>query len=218
MLTKYFENYADQYNLYKAGPFCYEDGCLYNGLIALYRATSEDKWLSHLKRLIDRQVSEDGSLSGYSIDDYNIDNILSGRALLFLHQGLGDQKYLSGASLLAEQLSKHPRTKSGVFWHKKRYPWQIWLDGLYMGQPFQIEFAKLSNNPELIEDSLSQLSIALELLWVPQTRLYAHGYDEAKVQSWANQETGHSSAHCTCFGLVMHGSGRHSRDDRLWIG
>ena len=38
------------------------------------------------------------------------------------------------------QLVHQPRTSTGNFWHKKIYPHQIWLDGLYMAQPFYMQY------------------------------------------------------------------------------
>src|SRR6478735_1030101 len=104
MLQDYFETYASTYQYYKGGAWCYEDGCLYRGLIALYEATGNKRWLDHFARLISRQVDEQGQLAGYTIDEFNIDNILPGRALIFLHKETGQAKWMRAAELLARQL------------------------------------------------------------------------------------------------------------------
>lgn len=199
MLTSFFDTYATRYQPYKNGAWCYEDGCLYRGLELLYRATGEQRWLDHLLRLVTPQITPpDGEgpfLAGYDPSDYNIDNILSGRALLFLDEVTGEPVYLDTAALLMDQLATHPRTRSGVYWHKLRYPWQIWLDGLYMAAPFQIGYGQRTGSDALVEDSLTQLQIALKQAYVPETGLYAHATDEARKQSWATLETGHSRAH-----------------------
>lgn len=82
-----------------------------------------------------------------------------------------------------------------MFWHKLRYPWQIWLDGLYMGQPSQIEYGQKTGDTALVDDSLTQLDTALTQLFAPDTGLYYHAIDEAKMQPWCNPETGASHAH-----------------------
>ncbi len=110
----YFDSYATHHKPYKAGNWCYEDGLVYGGLEALHRATGDAKWLDHLMRLIDPQLQAGPSLSGYNVSDYNIDNILSGRALMYLHEVTGDKKWLGYADLLIDQLVTQPRTKSGV--------------------------------------------------------------------------------------------------------
>lgn len=195
MLDTYLDGYATAYAPYKGGAFCYEDGCLYRGLIVLGEATGEPRWAAHLERLAGAQVGPDGALAGYERDEFNIDNILSGRALLHLHRVTGEGRWLAGAERLGDQLARHPRTKSGVYWHKKRYAWQVWLDGLYMGLPFQIELARATGRPELAADALEQLRTALGLTWRAETGLYVHGYDESREQSWADPVTGQSPAH-----------------------
>ncbi len=189
-MKDYIENFVRTHKPYKGGPWCYEDGCIYRGLELLHLETSDQVWLDHLIRLVDAQVSAEGALKGYTLSDYNIDNVLSGRALLYLFAVTGEQKYRIAADLLARQLATHPRTRSGVYWHKLRYPWQIWLDGLYMGQPFRIAHAKLNSDQEAVQDSIRQIYLALEALFDPTTGLYKHAFDEAREQPWADPLTG----------------------------
>lgn len=194
MLTEYFDTYAARYTPYKGGRWCYEDGLIYRGLELLHQETDDPRWLGHLTRLVDVQVGADGALSGYELSEYNIDNILSGRALMYLSAQTGQAKYHMAADILAQQFETHPRTKSGVFWHKLRYPWQIWLDGLYMGHPFRIAHAQANGDASAIQDSLHQISVALDALFDPASGLYKHAFDEARQQSWADPQTGHSPA------------------------
>ena len=194
MLMRYFDAYAGRYTPYKGGNWCYEDGCLYRGLAALHDATGDQHWLDHVTRLLGAQIGAGGTLAGFRRADYNIDNIMPGRTLLYLHRK-DPGRYLEVAGSLAAQLANHPRTRSGVYWHKLRYPWQVWLDGLYMGLPFQVEYGILTRDRALVEDALAQLETALALTLCPETGLYAHGYDESRDQAWADPETGRSSAH-----------------------
>ncbi|WP_316014132.1 glycoside hydrolase family 105 protein [Roseobacter sp. HKCCA0434] len=195
MLSDYFDAYATAHVPYKGGAWCYEDGLLYRGLELLWRQTGEARWRDHLVRLVDAQIGDGNRLAGYDPHDYNIDNILSGRALLALDEITGDPRYLAAAARLADQLSTHPRTRSGVYWHKLRYPWQVWLDGLYMGLPFQIGYGQRIGTPALVDDALAQLDTALEMTHVPATGLYAHAVDETHKQPWADPDTGQTSAH-----------------------
>lgn len=194
MLAEYFDDYARRYQPYKGGSWCYEDGCLYRGLELWHIETGEARWLEHLHRLADAQIGSDGSLTGYGLSHYNIDNILPGRALLYLHGLTGETRYMEAADLLARQLKTHPRTESGVYWHKLRYPWQIWLDGLYMGQPFRIAHAQAKGDVVGVADSLAQLDTALDTLVDRASGLYWHAYDEAREQPWADPETGFNKA------------------------
>jgi unsaturated rhamnogalacturonyl hydrolase len=195
MLMDYFDAYARDYKPYKGGAWCYEDGCVYRGMELLYRATGDRKWLNRLTGLVDAQIATNGTLAGYDPGQFNIDNIQPGRTLLFLHETIREERYLQLAGQLVQQLEKQPRTASGVYWHKLRYPWQVWLDGLYMGLPFQIGLGLRSGRRKLVDDALKQLSTAMDMCFVPETGLYAHAVDESRMQGWADPDTGQSSAH-----------------------
>lgn len=195
MLSDYFDRYAARHEPYKGGPWCYEDGLVYVGLTHLHRATGEDRWLNHAIRMIDAQIEDGPALRDYVLSEYNIDNIQPGRALLYLHRETGQKKYLQAAEILARQLQTQPRTRSGVYWHKLRYPWQIWLDGLYMCAPFQIGYGQATDQPELVRDYLDQIAAALKDMAEPALGLYCHAFDEAREQDWADPVTGHSRAY-----------------------
>jgi len=195
MLSDYFDAYATRHRPYKGGSWCYEDGCIYRGLALLHEATGERRWLDHVVRLVDRQTDGATTLPGYEITEFNIDHILAGRTLWWLYATTGDRRYRLLCEPLLTQLANHPRTRSGVYWHKLRYPWQVWLDGLYMGLPFQIEAGQVLGRDALVSDALAQLATALDLAFVEETGLYAHAVDEARLQPWADPETGRSAAH-----------------------
>ena len=74
------------------------------------------------------------------------------------------------------------------------YPWQVWLDGLYMGLPFQVEYGMTFGEPELIEDALAQMGRALQLM-KGENGLYHHGYDEPRKEKWADPVTGNSRSY-----------------------
>lgn len=194
-LLVYCDAYAARFTPYKGGNWCYEDGLIYLGLIALHEATSDPRWLVHLRRLADARIGPDGALDGYDLSEYNIDNILAGRALFTLSDEVGDLRYRDAANVLITQLKNHPRTESGNYWHKLRYPWQVWLDGLYMGLPFQIEYGLREGHAELVEDALAQLQTALAQMFRPETGLHAHAWDEKRLQPWADAVTGFNPDH-----------------------
>jgi len=194
-LLAYFDAYARDYQPYKGGSWCYEDGCLYAGLMALDAATGDPRWAAHLKRLVDAQVDEAGRMQDYVLTEYNIDNILPGRALLFLLRQGGDKRYRTAADRLARQLQSHPRLAAGPYWHKLRYPHQVWLDGLYMGLGFKAEYGLFVDAPEMVADALEELLVTLGLTADAVSGLYRHGYDEERLQDWADPQTGLSPAH-----------------------
>ncbi|MFX8660972.1 glycoside hydrolase family 88 protein, partial [Acinetobacter baumannii] len=77
-------------------------------------------------------------------------------SLLTLYSVTGNEKYWKAATQLREQLRSQPRTKEGGFWHKKIYPYQMWLDGLYMGEPFYAEYAMLTQDTAAFNDIANQ--------------------------------------------------------------
>lgn len=191
--TDYFDQFSSRYQHYKGGSWCYEDGCIYRGLQLLFQASGDARWNSHLHRLADAQISTDGTLAGYRPEEYNIDHVLAGRVLFPLAAEMGEAHYLAAAEHLAGQLRTHPRIAAGNYWHKKRYPHQVWLDGLYMGLPFQIEYALATGRTDLIDDALRQFSTALAVT-ADAGGLYVHGYDESRSQRWADPSSGQSPA------------------------
>ncbi|ALV29195.1 glycoside hydrolase family 88/105 protein [Pannonibacter phragmitetus] len=195
MTPRYFKEYLARYTYAKDGSWCYEDGCVYRGLALLHDQQPQEIWRDELLRLIGPQVGEDGALAGYTQDEFNIDHILAGRVLFFLEKPAPGAHWSLAIEHLAGQLTRHPRTDGGNYWHKKRYPQQVWLDGLYMGLPFQIEYGLSRNRPDLVDDALAQLNRALDLTHVAATGLYAHAIDEARAQDWADPQTGLSRAH-----------------------
>jgi unsaturated rhamnogalacturonyl hydrolase len=164
------------------------------GLLELGAHTGDPKYADFVEKSTSTWIRKDGSISGFKIEDYNIDNIAPGRTLLTLYKKTGDERYKKAAELLRSQLDKHPRTSAGGFWHKKRYTSQMWLDGLYMGQPFYAKYHQtFGEGTDVWNDIAKQFHLIDQHLYDPKTGLYFHGWDEAKVQNWANKETGRSA-------------------------
>lgn len=170
----------------------YEVGVLLKGLDDLGKATHNDVYVTYMKKIMDKFIQSDGSIKTYDLLEYNLDQITPGRIALILYQKTKDEKYKKAAYQLREQLAWQPRTKEGGFWHKHRYPYQMWLDGLYMAEPFYAEFAQIFNEPKDFDD------IANQFIWTEnhtrdaKTGLLYHGWDESKKQKWANPVTGQS--------------------------
>ncbi|MEG2733551.1 MAG: glycoside hydrolase family 88 protein, partial [Clostridium sp.] len=129
VFERYFRDYIHEFNQLDRKNWNYEDGCVLIGMQALYEATGEDLYFTSIQNFIDRYVGEDGSIEYYDILEFNIDRIPSGRVFYLLYEKTGKEKYRKAIELLMKQLRSHPRTDCGNFWHKKIYPYQIWLDG-----------------------------------------------------------------------------------------
>lgn len=170
----------------------YEHGVVLKGIEGVWYATGDGKYFEYIKRSMDHYVNADGTIRTYKLDDYNIDNINNGHALLMLYKVTGQAKYMKAAALLREQLKTHPRTSDGGFWHKKIYPSQMWLDGLYMGEPFYAEYAVTFHEDSAFDDIAKQFVLMELHSRDSKTGLLHHGWDESKKQRWADQTTGRS--------------------------
>ncbi len=171
----------------------YDRGVITKGLEYLWYNTGNPKYFNLVKTSIDAFVQPDGTISDYDLQDYNIDDVLTGRSLIMLFKVTGDERYRKAAAILRSQLLTHPRTKEGGFWHKKRYPNQMWLDGLYMGEPFYAEYAATFHEDSAFND------IANQFVWMEKhsrdakSGLLYHGWDESKAEQWADKTTGRSA-------------------------
>ena len=201
--TKYSERmsetamklWPDSFSLGKPGTpakWSYDLGVILKGVEAVWKASGEAKWFDYIQKQMDHYVQEDGTIKMYRPDDYNIDFVNNGKVLLFLYQETGEPKYFKAAAILRDQLKTHPRTSEGGFWHKQVYPHQMWLDGLYMGQPFYAEYAKLFDEPKAFDDITNQFVLMEKHSRDARTGLLYHGWDESREQKWANHTTGRS--------------------------
>lgn len=174
----------------KPAKWAYDQGVVLEGIAAVWKQTADPAYFNYIQKSMDFYVDADGNIRTYKSADFNIDNIKNGTSLLWLYRVTGKEKYWKAASILRQQLKDHPRTKEGGFWHKKIYPYQMWLDGLYMGQPFYAEYAMLSHDSAAFND------IANQFVWMEKnardaaTGLLYHGWDESREMGWANKTTG----------------------------
>lgn len=174
----------------KSSGWNYIDGCMILALLETYNTTGEKKYLDFADAFIDHRVAEDGTITGYSVDEYNIDNVNAGKTLFQLYDITGKEKYKKAIELIYSQVQTQPRTEDGNFWHKKIYPNQVWLDGLYMGQPFYMEYETKFNNKKNYSDIFNQFANVVKYMRNEETGLYYHGYDASKEVFWCDKETG----------------------------
>ncbi len=168
----------------------YECGLMHRAIEQVWLTTREARYCDYIKRDVDAFVGEDGNIRTYAVRDYNLDQINPGRSLLMLHRHTGEDKYKKAACLLREQLKGQPRTSEGGFWHKKIYPHQVWLDGLYMALPFYAEFGRMFGEPAALDDAALQIIVVEEHARDPRTGLLYHGWDESRQMAWADPDTG----------------------------
>lgn len=168
----------------------YTNGLIMTAMMKVYKKTDNDKYLNYALYYADSMISDDGNIVTYKKSDYNIDRVNPGKFLMEIYKETGNETYKRAVDTLRQQMREHPRTSEGGFWHKKRYPHQMWLDGLYMGSPFLAQYAAEFNEPELFDDVANQIYLIDKYTYDSTAGLYFHGWDESREQEWADPETG----------------------------
>ncbi len=174
----------------KKSGWDYIDGCMIMALLEIYATTKEKKYLNFSDYYEDYRISDDGTIDGYKKEDWNLDNINGAKNLITLYELTKKKKYRKAAAKIFQQILGQPRTKEGNFWHKKIYPNQVWLDGLYMALPYYMEYEVLYNKSGNINDIYQQFFNVYEIMRDKETGLYYHGYDSTKSIFWADEKTG----------------------------
>lgn len=171
----------------------YKNACVLLGAEALYQITEDSFYYDLVKKYVDSCLDDKGVIRDYKQQDYNLDNILGGRLLFGLYEKEHNEKYLKGIEILMEQIRNQPRTQSGNFWHKKIYPNQVWLDGLYMSLPFWARYDRTFGSGMAFMDIRDQIREVRRHLYCEEKGLYYHGWDESKSMFWADSVSGCSA-------------------------
>lgn len=194
MAATVIERWKDSWELTPGRPekWSYDQGVVLKGIEGVWLSTADGKYFRFIQQSIDRFVNDDGTIRTYELGEYNIDHVNNGKILLLLYNVTGQEKYRKAAALLREQLQTHPRTTEGGFWHKQIYPSQMWLDGLYMGEPFYAEYAATFHEDAAFDDIARQFVLMELHSRDAKTGLLYHAWDESRKQRWSNPTTGRS--------------------------
>lgn len=168
----------------------YIDGCMIKAVLDLFHITNNSRYLEFADEFVDHFVREDGSIKSYNPLEYNLDNVNAGKTLFDLYKLTGREKYRKAMDTVYSQLKGQPRTSTGNFWHKKIYPNQIWLDGLYMAQPFYMQYEVEYNDCKNCNDSYQQFLYVYALMRDCRNGLYYHAYDDSRQMFWCDKVTG----------------------------
>ncbi|MBE6350181.1 MAG: glycosyl hydrolase family 88 [Spirochaetaceae bacterium] len=168
----------------------YIDGCMIMAILEIYKLTNNKKYLDFADYYEDFRINEDGSIDSYNIETWNVDEINGAKNLFTLYELTGKEKYRKAIEPFYKQIRYQPRTKDGNFWHKMVYPNQVWLDGLYMAQPFYMEYEVKFNQSKNIDDIYQQFFNVYKFMRDEKTGLYYHCYDSSRKAFWADKKTG----------------------------
>lgn len=177
----------------------YTPGLELRAFLDVYDIYGGDDILDYVDEWYDTLIAEDGSIRGYKLSNYSTDHICPAKTLFYLYDKTGKQKYRLAMDLVMKQVESQPRTAEGAFWHKKIYPHQVWLDGVYMTEPFYIEYVSRyfpeEKKAQAYDDIVNEFIIGGRHTYDAATGLYRHAWDESRSMNWADPSTG-QSAHC----------------------
>ncbi len=168
----------------------YIDGCMMKAILDMYFITEDKKYLEFVDQFIDYFVMDDGQIKTYEKTTYNLDNINEAKVLYPLYELTGKEKYRKAIETIYAQLQEQPRTQEGNFWHKQIYPNQIWLDGLYMAQPFYMSYETKYNGFKNYKDIVGQFKVVEAMMKDSKSGLYYHAYDSSREMFWCDKTTG----------------------------
>ncbi len=177
----------------KSPRWGYTHGLVVKAMLEEWKHTGDTAYYNYAKIYADSLIDAEGRIKTMKYTSFNIDNINAGKILFDFYNQTRDPRYKIAMDTLRKQMTEQPRTSEGGFWHKLRYPHQMWLDGIFMASPFLAQYGKEFNEPELFDETVHQILLIARKTYDPATGLYYHGWDESKQQSWANKETGCSA-------------------------
>ena len=173
----------------KPASWNYIDGCMLTALMEMEGLTGDRRYFDFVRAVADHFMGEDGSIRTFKPEAHNLDDINEGRVLFALYGRTGEEKYRKAADFLRRRLEEQPRTAEGSFWHKAIYPNQVWLDGIYMAQPFYALYEKHFGKGDY-SDTVGQIKTVRARMFSEEKGLYFHGYDASKTAFWADRATG----------------------------
>lgn len=174
----------------------YTTGLELKAFLDVYDTYGDENIFNYVESWYDGIIDSTGNITTYKREKYNVDHVCPARTLFYLYDKTGKEKYKKAIDLVRSQLDEHPRTSEGGFWHKQVYPWQMWLDGLYMAQPFYAEYtsryAKEEQKDSLYRDIINHFEVVAKHTFDPATKLYRHAWDESHEMFWCDKENGQS--------------------------
>ena len=175
----------------------YTQGLVAKAMLETYLATGDTAYLNYVQAFADYFLLPDGTIRTYDLSKYNLDRVNGGNFIYLLDSIRPHKEYEQAIELLRSQLASQPRTNEGGFWHKQIYPSQMWLDGLYMAEPFYAHYAVWAKarthtavEDTIFDDVVRQFRVVDSHTRNAATGLNYHGWDESKAQAWADSVTG----------------------------
>lgn len=206
------------YNTVTLKNWEYTNGIVYYGVSRIYDRTQNAKYLNYIKTFVDGYVDSAGTInlgSGAAARDPRILDTIQPATLLFgLYDKTHEARYLSAMTHTRDVFRTLQKNSQGGFYHKPTYPFEMWLDGIYMAEPFITRYASrysASVDPSGADatDCYATATFQIKLLAQklmdrqnanPTLRLPVHAWADLSglaaastaAPAWANTTTGRS--------------------------
>lgn len=189
-VEKFKEQYRAGLGRWFSPRWHYVEAIIMKSYLDSWEIGGKEEEYQFVKNFIDG-LYVDGSVPQINLSYFTIDQIRMVSVLFTLYRREGDEKYKKTMDDLYHQLKeKYPRTASGNFWHKENYPDQVWLDGLYMGQPFYAEYIREFEPVKDYSDTMHQIMNVRKNIFDEKRKLYLHAFDESRKMFWCDPATG----------------------------
>jgi unsaturated rhamnogalacturonyl hydrolase len=187
-----YPNIAD-FPIYAPNRWNYEYSYFLAGSYKLGKKKNHQAFIDFPQKWVDSFIGENDFNEGvYDMSEYKLDDVIPARLAILFHQQTGNPKYKAIADTIALQMKRQPKTSDGGYWHKQIYPNQMWLDGVFMGDVFSMQYAQAYNQPEWYDEAVHQIKLIYKHTVDPKTGLLYHGWDESKNPVWAHPQKGTS--------------------------
>jgi rhamnogalacturonyl hydrolase YesR len=184
----------------KRPKWSYVMGIELESMLDTYLRYGDKRIWDYCQEYTDTMINDNGDIRGFKYKDYNLDNIRTGHFVARMYLQNPEAKNLKAMQTMMRQLKEQPRTiEDGVFWHKAIYSYQVWLDGIFMGLPYNVLTASMIYKPKetkkIYDDAVDQVKTTYRRTLDPATGLNRHAWDETHEMFWADKQTG-LSRHC----------------------
>ena len=134
----------------------YQNGVILKAIEQVWLKTGDTKYWVFIKETLNQFIDPAGNIRTYSLVEYNFDQVNLGKMLFPAYKQTGDARYKHAVALLREQLRW--ATPHNRWWILAQaiYPYQMWLEGIYMAGPFYAEFAGTFNDPTAFDNVAHQ--------------------------------------------------------------
>ena len=169
--------------------WCYVQGYVLAGFEKLWTYTGDPRYFDYIQKFVDQHVTASGDLRDFTGE--SLDDMMAGTMVVAVYEHTADLRYRLAADKIRQAFEDYPRNSDGGFWHARSLPYEMWIDGVFMGQMFLTRYGAVIGDREYcFDEATRQILILASHCRKGDTGLFLHAYDEARNAVWADPVTG----------------------------